>query len=66
MNRKTSLCALLIVFFLAGLEAYADDEHEYSVTSIASGASNPMMAVSDNCSAQGYSWLDDNGQPVDG
>ena len=63
MNRAWSLSILFAAFLVMGLEASAFDSE--TVETMMTSYPSLQAAQGDNCGADGYYWLDENGQLIE-
>ncbi len=66
MNRHMSLVALFVIFLAMGMDATAGEKSQYSSDSTMTASTEMSRLQNDNCGVEGYSWLDDQGQPLGG
>ncbi|MDJ0863140.1 MAG: hypothetical protein QNJ87_17290 [Gammaproteobacteria bacterium] len=64
MKRAFSIGILTAAFVVMGLEAsaYSSDSN---ATVMTSSSTSLQVSTGDNCGAEGYSWLDENGQLIE-
>ena len=64
MKHVSSLGLLFAAFVVMGLEASAYSTSK-NAAMITSSPTSLQISAGDNCGAEGYSWLDENGQLIE-